>query len=92
MAKFRLTKAHNMCKEDLRDAAQGLAASLERKHGVRARWESDDEVCIKGAGVEGRLLIDEDKVDVSVQLGLLASAFAGTLKKEVQRYLDEYIA
>ncbi len=92
MARFRLSKSHNMCKDELREAAQGLARSLERKHGVRARWVSDDEVRIKGAGVDGRLSIGDDRVDVSVQLGLLASAFSSVLEQEVQRYLEEHIS
>ena len=41
MAGFRLTKPYTMPKEDVREAAQGLASSLERDHGVRSRWEGD---------------------------------------------------
>ena len=79
-----------MCKEELREAAQGLAESLEQQHGVRSRWDGDT-VRIKGSGVDGKLSIGEDTVEVSVMLGLLASAFKGVLQKEVQRYLDEHI-
>lgn len=80
-----------MCKEELREAAQGLAENLERQHGVRSRWEGDT-VRIKGSGVDGKLSIGDDTVEVSVMLGLLASAFKGVLQKEVQRYLDEHIS
>ena len=90
MAGFKLSKSHSMCKEELREAAQGLAESLEQQHGVRSRWDGDT-VRIKGSGVDGKLSIGEDTVEVSVMLGLLASAFKGVLQKEVQRYLDEHI-
>ena len=46
---------------------------------------------IKGAGVDGELSFEGGVVDVSVRLGLLASAFKGVLENEVRRYLDEYI-
>jgi putative polyhydroxyalkanoate system protein len=91
MARFRLTKPYTMCKEELREAAQGLAENLERDHGVRSRWEGDT-VRIKGAGVDGQLSFHDGVIDVSVKMGLLASAFQGVLKKEVQRYLDEHIS
>ncbi len=91
MAGFRLTKSYTMSKEDVREAAQGLAENLERDHGVRSRWEGDT-VRIKGAGVTGKLSFHDDLIDVSVRLGMLAALFQDALKTEVQRYLDEHIS
>ncbi|MCB1679886.1 MAG: polyhydroxyalkanoic acid system family protein [Halioglobus sp.] len=91
MAEFRLTKPYTMPKEQVREAAQGLAASLERKHGVRSRWDGDT-VYIKGAGVDGTMSFHDGLIDVSVRLGLLASMFEPTLRKEVQRYLDTHVS
>ena len=91
MAEFRLTKPYTMPREDVRRAAEGLAERLQREHGVRSSWEGDS-VRIKGAGVDGRLSFHDGVVDVSVRLGLLASAFQGLLKAEVQRYLDEHVS
>ncbi len=59
-----------MPNEEVREAAEGLAASLERNHGVRARWEGDT-VHIVGAGVDGRMSFHDEMIDVSVKLGLL---------------------
>ncbi|MFK7828200.1 MAG: polyhydroxyalkanoic acid system family protein [Congregibacter sp.] len=91
MAGFQIRKPHSMDKTQLREAAEGLAKQLEGKHGVRASWEGDC-VCIKGAGVDGRLTLGDEDVLVSVQLGLLASAFKNVLRTEVQRYLDEFVS
>ncbi len=90
MAGFRVTKPYTMPKEELREAAQGLAASLERQHGVRSRWEGDT-VHIKGAGVDGRMSFHDGVIDVNVQLGLLTSMFEPILRQEVQRYLDHHV-
>jgi putative polyhydroxyalkanoate system protein len=80
-----------MPKDQVREAAQGLAASLERQHGVRSRWEGDT-VHIRGAGVDGRMSFHDDLIDVSVKLGLLTSMFEPVLREEVQRYLDEHVS
>lgn len=90
MAQFRITKPYTMSREEVREAAEGLAASLEDEHGVSSRWEGET-VHIKGAGVDGRMSFHDDLIDVEVKLGLLASMFERTLKKEVQRYLDEHV-
>ncbi len=90
MAQFRMTKPYTMPKDELREAAEGLAQSLEKQHGVRSRWDGDS-VSIRGAGVDGKLSFHDGLIDVSVKLGLLASAFKGILQSEVQRYLDDHI-
>ena len=91
MAGFRVTKPYTMSKEDVREAAQGLASSLEREHGVRSSWQGDT-VRIRGAGVDGKMSFHDGLIDVNVRLGLLASMFEYTLKQEVQRYLDENVS
>lgn len=91
MAGFRISKAYTMPKEEVREAAEGLAKSLERQHGVRSRWVGDS-VTIKGAGVDGKMSFHDGLIDVSVRLGLLASMFERVLKDEVQSYLDTHVS
>jgi putative polyhydroxyalkanoate system protein len=90
MAGFKVIRPYTMPKDDVREAAAGLARSLERQHGVRATWEGD-AVRIRGVGVNGRLSFHDDVIDISVTLSLLASAFQDVLKSEVNRYLDENV-
>ncbi|RLA53141.1 MAG: polyhydroxyalkanoic acid synthase [Gammaproteobacteria bacterium] len=90
MAKFRITKPYTMPREEVREAAEGLAASLERQHGVRSRWEGNS-VRLKGAGVDGTMSFHDGLIDVSVRMGILASMFEPVLKEEVQRYLDTHV-
>ena len=90
MAQFRITKPYTMPREEVREAAEGLAKSLERQHGVRSRWEGDT-VRIRGAGVDGTMSFHDGLIDVSVRMGLLASMFEPVLKDEVQRYLDTHV-
>ncbi len=90
MAGFRITKPYTMPKDEVREAARGLARSLEREHGVRSRWDGD-RVRIKGAGVDGEMSFHDGLIDVSVKLGLLTSMFEPVLRREVQRYLDEHV-
>ena len=90
MAGFRITKPYTMSREEVREAAEGLAASLERQHGVRSSWEGDT-VRIKGSGVDGTMSFHDGLIDVQVRLGLLASMFELVLKEEVQRYLDTHV-
>lgn len=91
MAGFRITKAYTMPKEEVREAAEQLADSLAKEHGVRSRWEGD-RVKIKGAGVDGMMSFHDGLIDVSVKLGLLTSMFEGVLRREVENFLDEHVS
>lgn len=92
MSAFSLSKTYTMPRDELRETARALAERLESQHGMRAQWQGDDVVAIKGSGVEGRLSIDESRIAVDVRLGMLASAFQGRLRAEIQRYLDDNIS
>ncbi len=91
MAGFRLTKPYTMPKEEVREAAKGLVANLERDHKVRSRWQGDT-VRITGTGVDGQLSFHDGLIDISVKLGFLTSIFESVLRKEMERYLDTHIS
>ncbi len=90
MPGFTISKPYTMPREDVREAAEGLAKRLEQEHGVNCSWDGDC-VRLKGAGVKGELDFNGNTLDVAVQLGMLAAPFLGVLKKEVQKYLDEHV-
>lgn len=90
MASIRITRPYTMPDKDVRDAAQGLAAKLERDHGIKARW-AGDSVSISGSGVDGKLSFGDGVIDVSVKLGLMASMYQPVFRKEINRYLDKHV-
>ncbi len=90
MGRFTISKPFTMPREEIRAAAEELASKVSQKHGVKPRWKGDS-VSMKGKGVEGSVNFEGDTVDVTVKLGMLASAFEGVVKREVQKYLDKHI-
>lgn len=92
MSEFRLSKTHTMSREALRETARALADRLEAQHGMQAHWQGEDNVAIKGSGLDGRLSIDDRQIEVNVKLSFLASPFQGKLRAEIQRYLDDNIS
>ena len=91
MAGFRLTRHYTMPKEEVREAAQGLVADLERDHKVRSRWQGDS-VRITATGIDGQLSFHDGLIDISVKLGFLTSMFEPAMRKAMQRYLDAHIS
>ena len=90
MGRFKVSKPYTMPREEIRAAAEELANHLSERHGVKPRW-TGDSVSMKGKGMEGNVNFEGDTIDVSVKLGMLASAFEGVVKREIEKYLDKHI-
>ncbi|MEE4662024.1 MAG: polyhydroxyalkanoic acid system family protein [Halieaceae bacterium] len=90
MAGFTVSRHYTRPRDEVRADAEALAAELEDKYGIRARWQGDT-VTLRGNGVEGRLEIDAETVQVTVTLGLLARAFERPLRRIVDEHMDRYV-
>ena len=80
-----------MPRDDLREAVRSLADSMHSKHGVKPRWQGD-AVRMKSRGVDGHLDFSGDTIDISVRLGMLASAFAPKIRTAIETYLDQHVS
>lgn len=88
MAKITVERAHALGREGARAKAEQLAERLARQYDLRCQW-SGDTLEFKRKGAEGRIEVCEDQVRVELSLGLLLSAMSGTIKREIEKGLDE---
>jgi putative polyhydroxyalkanoate system protein len=51
----------------------------------------DNRVVFSGKGFSGSLSLGEDRVDGSVQLGILMRPMKGAITREIERALEEYL-
>lgn len=90
MGTFNISKPYTMPRDDVRGAAELLAQELERRYGLRYRFQGDSATFSR-TGLDGKLNIDDETIDLNIKMGLLASAFEKPLKEAITRYLDEYV-
>ncbi len=90
MAKIQITHRHSRSDDEVVAAAKGLAARLEKEHGVRCEWAAN-EATLAGKGVTGRLKIAPGQVDIEVTLGLAMSLFKGLVEREMRDYLTHHL-
>ena len=91
MGSFRVSKPHTMNREEVREAAEELARELKNRHGLNYRWQGDSATFSR-SGLDGKLSIEEDSIELSVKMGMFASAFERPLKKAITEFLDEYVS
>ena len=90
MALIKIAENHTMDPAEVIEVAKGLAARLERDHGVTAKW-SESSVLLSGKGVSGTLKVSPNRLDIEVKLGMAFSLFKGVVEREMRDYLKRHI-
>ena len=91
MSRIHVERPHALGREAVREKAEKLAQRLAREYDVRYQWRGDT-LEFKRSGADGSIEVSDAKVRVEVKLGLLLSAMSGSIKREIERALDEYLA
>ena len=92
MADISITREHSLDKDTLRGRLEDLAADLNKKYGVKYRWDHD--VCLlDGAGVKkGVVTMKPDSVSVEVTLGMMAKLLKPKIEEEINKKIGKVLA
>lgn len=77
--------------DELTAGLDKLADKLGRQYQLVCDWKSDDCLCFRRAGADGEVNIGEREIELSVNLGLMMSAFKSTIENEIRSFIDEHI-
>ncbi|MEL7560795.1 polyhydroxyalkanoic acid system family protein [Stutzerimonas chloritidismutans] len=88
MARIIVERNHSLGRDAARVKAEQLAAKLERDFGVRCEWQGD-VLEVRRSGADGRIEVEEDRVRVLLNLGLLMSAMGASVQAQIERALDK---
>ncbi|MGI9343851.1 MAG: polyhydroxyalkanoic acid system family protein [Gammaproteobacteria bacterium] len=91
MASIQITQPFSMPHDELRAGLDQLADKLGQQYQLDCDWQSDECLSFRRTGAEGEVNIGEREIELSVSLGMLMSAFKGTIEKEIKDFIDEYI-
>ena len=68
-----------------------LAEKLGEQYQLECDWQSDDCLNISRSGVDGRLMVGEQEIELTLKLGMLMSAFKGVIETEIKSFIAEHI-
>lgn len=88
MARINVERPHSLGLPVARAKAEQLAERLAREYAVHYRWVGDT-LEFKRSGADGRIAVTDDRVRVELNLGLLLSAMGGSIKREIEKTLDD---
>jgi len=88
MARIIVERNHSLGLAAAREKAEQLAAKLVHDYGVRCEWQGD-VLEVRRSGADGRIEVEEDRVRVLLELGLLLSAMGASVQAQIERALDK---
>lgn len=88
MARIIVERTHTLGRALAREKAEVLAAKLASDYGVRCEWQGD-VLEVRRSGADGRFEVEDDRVRVLLNLGLLLSAMGSSVKAQIEHALDK---
>lgn len=95
MADIRIEKKHNFDLETARQKAQTWLAQVKKQFDLDAEYEQgthQDVVRINRSGVDGRAILDADKLVFEADLAWLAKPLKGRIQSAIQDGMDKYFS
>jgi putative polyhydroxyalkanoate system protein len=91
MSSIELNKPFTMPRDVLRGELDQLAAKLSEQLQLKCQWLSDDCLDFRRNGAEGQININDDKVELTIKLGMMMNMFRGTIEQEIQTFMEQRI-
>lgn len=88
MPKISISRPHSLAPAVLKQRITDLGEKLQSKYQAKTAWKDDKTMDVKGPGVEGKLTIANDKIDVNLDLGFLLSPMKGKIEEALTKELD----
>ena len=88
---MRIRRSHNLGLEEARNRADLIAADLKQQFSLRSNWQGD-ALHVRGNGVTGQLMVDDQNIELDVRLGFALKLMEGPIRSAIERMIDEELA
>ena len=86
---MRIRRDHELGLEGARRRIDRLRAELERQYSMASAWDGD-HVVVTGSGVNGRIIVEPEYVEVEIRLGLTLMLFERQIRTGIKNAMDEH--
>lgn len=87
---MRIRRSHQLGIEEARRRASEIAEHLDRQFSLTSRWQ-DDQLLVRGNGVNGYLAVAEESIELEVRLGFALKLMEGPIRAAIEATMDEHL-
>lgn len=88
MPKFEIELPHGLPVDEVRSRLGAATGKLERTYGTSCTWKGERELAVSRKGLTGTVLIEETRLLVLLELGLVLTPLAGPIRAGITRELS----
>lgn len=89
MATIDIVRSHTLGRAEARKAVDRMAGEISSKLQADVTWQGDT-LTFKRSGANGTIDVDDKKVRINIELGMMFSPMRGMIEQQVNSYLDEF--
>ena len=92
MPKFELEVPHNLPLPEVKARLERAKGKLEAEYQAKCTWEGDEKLQVARKGLQATVNLEPARLRVDVELGLLLSPLAGTIRAGITKRLTELLS
>jgi putative polyhydroxyalkanoate system protein len=91
MSKIELEIPHKLSQAEAKSRISGATSGLEKDFGAKCQWDQHENLRVTRKGLMAILSIFEDRVKVDMELGLFLRPMASSIRKGIEKRLNEIL-
>jgi putative polyhydroxyalkanoate system protein len=91
MPKFQLEIPHQLTVDEVRSRLERAKGKLEADYGATCTWQGEDTMVVARKGLNATVKLEPTRVAVDMELGLLLSPLAGTIRNGITKQLTDLL-
>jgi putative polyhydroxyalkanoate system protein len=91
MPKFDLEIPHQLPEEEVRARLDRATSKLESDYGATCKWDGAQTLVVSRKGLNARVAVEPTRLHVAVDLGLLLTPMAGSIRNGITKQLTDLV-
>ena len=88
---INIKRDYTMSNDSVKTHLDDLVAKMEDNYQLKCEWSGDNCLKFKRSGANGEIKFNDNKIQFTMKVGLLLSAFAPKIKADVNDYMQRNI-
>lgn len=91
VADIQMKREFTMPRKEVRKQLKNLADQMQDQFQLNCEWSSKNCLDFQRSGASGHIEIHKKEVELTAKLGMLMSAFKGTIEQEISKFMDKHL-
>lgn len=87
---MRIRRNHSMEKREAKAMVEEIADDLRQRLPLKGEWQ-DHDLIVSGSGVNGKITVEHDFIEVHIRLGFALKWLEPTIRKEIETTMDNHL-